>query len=83
MSDYGCVYQALTAFLLTKAIGFTDMGHLPCFCSVRPQLGIIHSEIMSQFVEDCLPDLVTDLGFIGADRLDVLLVEDDAVWPSG
>ena len=47
------------------------------------QLGLVHPEIMSQFVEDCLSDLVTDFGFIGADLLDVLLVEDDAVWPSG
>jgi glyoxylase-like metal-dependent hydrolase (beta-lactamase superfamily II) len=48
-----------------------------------PQLSLIHPEIMPQFVEDCLPDLVSDLGVIGADRFDVLLVEDDVVRSSG
>ena len=48
-----------------------------------PQLSLIHPEIMSQFVEDCLPDLVSDLGVIGADRFDVLLVQDDVVRSSG
>ena len=43
------------------------------------QLGLIHAEVMPQFVEHGLPDLVTDFGFAGADRLDILLVENDAV----
>ncbi len=44
------------------------------------QLGFIHPEVVSQFMEHSLSDLVTNLGFIGADRLDVFLVQDDAVW---
>jgi hypothetical protein len=47
------------------------------------QLGFIHPEVRSQFMEHRLPDRVTDLGFIGADRLDVFLVQDDAVGPIG
>ena len=69
-------YQALSDVYTTIT------GHVFVRLDI-PQLSLIQAEIMSQFVEDCLPDFVTNLGFIGADRLDVLLVEDDAVWPSG
>ncbi len=45
------------------------------------ELGLVHSKIVPQFVEHGLPDLATNFGFVGADRLDILLVEDDAVRP--
>ncbi|MGC1452149.1 MAG: hypothetical protein WA830_19125 [Candidatus Sulfotelmatobacter sp.] len=34
---------------------------------------------MSQFVEHGLPNLITNVSFVRADRLDIFLVEDDAV----
>lgn len=43
------------------------------------QLGFIHPEVVSQFMEHRLSDFVTDFAFIGADRLDVFLVQDNAV----
>jgi hypothetical protein len=36
---------------------------------------------MSQFVDYGSPDLVTDFGIAGTDRLDVLLVKHDVVRP--
>jgi hypothetical protein len=43
------------------------------------KLRLVHPQVVSQFMEHSLQDFVTNLGFIAADRLDVLLVKDDAV----
>ena len=45
------------------------------------QLIFVHPEIMPKFVDHRSPDLVTDFGFAGTDRLDVLLIEHDIVRP--
>ena len=55
---------------------FTDL--IECRSDIF-QRGFIHPEVVSQFMEHSLPDLATDFGCVGADRLDVLPVEDDAV----
>jgi hypothetical protein len=41
------------------------------------QLVFVHPEIMPQFVDHRSPDLVTDFGLAGTDRLDILLVAFD------
>jgi hypothetical protein len=43
------------------------------------KLGFVHPKVVSQFVEHGLPDLMTDFGLVRADRLNIFLVEDDAV----
>ena len=39
----------------------------------------VQTEVVSEFVEHGLPDFMTDFGVVRADRLDMSLVEDEAV----
>src|SRR5215469_7808818 len=48
-----------------------------------PQLTLIHSEIVAEFVDDRQADLFPDLGLGGADSFDVLLIENDVIGPGG
>jgi len=43
-------------------------------------LGLVHAEVVSQLMKQCLSDFMTDFGFAGTDRLDILLVQNDTVW---
>ena len=36
-----------------------------------------HSEVVPQFVHECLADLMAYFCFAGTDRFDILLIEDD------
>ena len=43
------------------------------------QLFLIHSEIVAEFMDDGQADLFVDFRVAGANRLNILLVEDDVI----
>ena len=52
-------------------------------CFAKPlnilQLVLIQSEIVTQFMDDSQADLFADFSFVGADRLNILLVKHDVI----
>ena len=70
-------------FHAVLSVKFTAGGKKPGTAWCILQLFLIHPEIVTQFMDDRKADLFADLCLAGADRFNILLVQNDVIGSLG